>query len=116
MTCDAFWKRRAKGSPNFSVFVPRFQLFRYEARIGVEKWDREVCPQSIAVKIGNVQIIPGSLIRLPLKGTARIFAAVDKAPLFVFDRDLMWCEHETLILPDQVCDQTFLVKSALDSN
>jgi hypothetical protein len=65
---------------------------------------------------GNVQIILGSIIGLPLKGTAWIVAALDEVPLFVFNGDLMWCEYETLILPDKMCGQTFLVKSRLDLN
>ena len=49
-------------------------------------------------------------------GTAWIVAALDEVPLFVFNGDLMWCEYETVILPDKMCGQTFLVKSRLDLN
>src|SRR5580704_6997966 len=63
MARDPFWQRRAKSSPYFPIFVPWFQLFRYETWIGIEKWNREVCPQRITVEVGNVQIIPGSLVK-----------------------------------------------------
>ena len=60
-------------------------------RIGVEKRDREVCPQRITVEESNVQIIPGSLIGLPLKGTTRVvaFVVMTKAPFVTSQVALM---------------------------
>src|SRR5258707_1027073 len=116
MAFDFFPKSRAEGLPGFFLFLPPVRLFFFEARVGMEKWNRQVSPQCITVEVGNVQIIPGSIIGLPLKGTAWIVAALDEVPLFVFNGDLMWCEYETLILPDKMCGQTFLVKSRLNLN
>ncbi len=53
---------------------------------------------------------------MSLEGTARFIALLDENPLFVFDGDLLWREHEPLILPNEMCGQTFLVKTKLDAD
>src|SRR6266436_2824616 len=62
VTRDRRGKRRLEPAPLFSVLLPRGQFFRHDRRMSVEERDREVGPQRIAVKIGDVQIVPGRFV------------------------------------------------------
>ena len=58
MARDFVRKAYAESSPYLSIFVPRWQLFCFKTGKRVTKGYGQVCPESVAVEVSYVQLIP----------------------------------------------------------
>ena len=68
MGCVFAGKGYLQDAPPLSVLVPRFNLVRFEARIGEEKRVCEVAPERVAAEIPGMQFVPFGICGLAREG------------------------------------------------
>jgi len=86
---DAWWVCYTEASPQFIIFVPRFYFLNGETRHRKVERRRQVCPKSIAVEVGSIENVPGSIDRLALSVLRGMDPFFDNGPVQFLDGDLV---------------------------
>src|SRR5271157_2665550 len=92
-------KLHLQASPRFAVFLVRFDLLPFEARLSEEERDREVVPHRIAGEVQPVQLIPRGCNDMADEGIAWMVPLSDDAAGAVFNPDAIRREKTTTVRP-----------------
>jgi hypothetical protein len=85
----ALGKSHLQNAPPFAVFLPRFNLLRFETGVGVEKRCGKISPESLATEIASMQLIPWCVLGLFREGQPRIVTSLERISVFRFERYLV---------------------------
>src|ERR1700733_12775532 len=107
MALSIIRKANLQPPPRLTLYLNRRDLLGLETRIGIEKRSGQVSPQRFTAEVCDMNIVPGLLSLISLKGLLRIIASLDQRPVRLLHYDPLRLKHRPLILPRKIHHQPF---------
>ena len=95
---DVWWVRDTESPPQFITFAPRFYFLSSETRHRKVEGRCQVCPKSMAVEVGSIENVPGSIDRFALCVLRGMEPFVNNGPVQFLEGDAVRREVGSLVI------------------